>query len=95
MANSYALGDDPSQISWSSTDGGLYTRNTGVNQLALPAECARTHFAPPGQKEAMVIATARGASATVADQVAPPSISATPTRITSFPHPPPPSCETE
>lgn len=40
MANSYALGDDPSQISWSSTDGGLYTRNTGVNQLALQQKLA-------------------------------------------------------
>lgn len=40
MANSYALDDDPSQISWSSTEGGLYTRNTGVNQLALQEKLA-------------------------------------------------------
>lgn len=40
MANSYALSDDPSTISWSSTDGGLYTRNTGVNQLALQHKLA-------------------------------------------------------
>lgn len=35
MANSYALPEDPSQISWSATAPGLYTRNTGVNQAAL------------------------------------------------------------
>jgi cystathionine beta-lyase/cystathionine gamma-synthase len=40
MANSYALPDDPSQISWSSTDGGLYTRNTGANQVALQKKLA-------------------------------------------------------
>lgn len=40
MANSYALDEDPSQISWSSTDGGLYTRNTGVNQRALQDKLA-------------------------------------------------------
>lgn len=45
MANSYALDEDPSQISWSSTDGGLYTRNTGVNQRALQdkLEIGRAH----------------------------------------------------
>jgi methionine-gamma-lyase len=40
MANSYALPDDPSQISWSGTDVPLYTRNSGVNQLALQAKLA-------------------------------------------------------
>ena len=40
LANSYALPDDPSQISWSSTDGGLYTRNSGVNQMALQKKLA-------------------------------------------------------
>ena len=40
MANSYALPEDPSQISWSSTDGGLYTRNTGANQVALQKKLA-------------------------------------------------------
>ncbi|WP_137874052.1 aminotransferase class I/II-fold pyridoxal phosphate-dependent enzyme [Rhodococcus sp. Q] len=40
MANSYALPEDPSQISWSSTDGGLYTRNTGANQVALQQKLA-------------------------------------------------------
>ncbi|MEW1707452.1 aminotransferase class V-fold PLP-dependent enzyme [Microbacterium sp. NPDC089190] len=35
MSNSFALPDDPSEISWSATAPGLYTRNTGVNQLAL------------------------------------------------------------
>ncbi len=35
MANSYLLPDDPSDISWSATTEGLYTRNSGVNQAAL------------------------------------------------------------
>ena len=35
MANSYALPDDPSQLSWSGYDVPLYTRNSGANQLAL------------------------------------------------------------
>lgn len=40
MANSYALPEDPSQISWSGTDVPLYTRNSGVNQLGLQAKLA-------------------------------------------------------
>ncbi len=40
MANSYALPDDPSQISWSGTDIPLYTRNSGVNQLGLQRKLA-------------------------------------------------------
>ena len=40
FANSYALPDDPSSISWSGTDVPLYTRNSGVNQLALQAKLA-------------------------------------------------------
>lgn len=35
MANSYALPEDPSQVSWSEVDSLFYTRNSGVNQLAL------------------------------------------------------------
>ncbi|PRI12450.1 trans-sulfuration enzyme family protein [Leucobacter massiliensis] len=35
MANSYQLPEDPSEISWSATAPGLYTRNSGVNQVAL------------------------------------------------------------
>lgn len=35
MANSYELPDDPSEISWSAAQPGLYTRNTGVNQATL------------------------------------------------------------
>ncbi|MBN9215419.1 MAG: cystathionine gamma-lyase [Microbacterium sp. SCN 70-200] len=53
MANSYALDDDPSQISWSSTDGGLYTRNTGVNQLALQHKLA----ALEGGEDAVALAS--------------------------------------
>ncbi len=44
--------------------------SAALTSVTIPAEYARTRFAPPGQKEAMVIATARGASATVAEQVA-------------------------
>ena len=33
MANSYALPEDASTISWSGTDVPLYTRNSGTNQL--------------------------------------------------------------
>jgi cystathionine beta-lyase/cystathionine gamma-synthase len=40
LANSYALPDDPSEISWSATDVPLYTRNSGVNQLALQEKLA-------------------------------------------------------
>jgi cystathionine beta-lyase/cystathionine gamma-synthase len=40
MANSYALPDDPSEISWSGTDVPLYTRNSGVNQLGLQRRLA-------------------------------------------------------
>lgn len=40
MANSYALPDDPSEISWSGTDVPLYTRNSGTNQLGLQRKLA-------------------------------------------------------
>ncbi|HEV7956477.1 MAG: aminotransferase class I/II-fold pyridoxal phosphate-dependent enzyme [Microbacteriaceae bacterium] len=40
LANSYALPADPSAISWSGTDIPLYTRNSGVNQLALERKLA-------------------------------------------------------
>jgi cystathionine beta-lyase/cystathionine gamma-synthase len=40
MANSYALPEDPSTISWSGTDVPLYTRNSGVNQLGLQRKLA-------------------------------------------------------
>lgn len=40
MANSYALPDDPSGIDWSGTEQLLYTRNSGVNQLALQEKLA-------------------------------------------------------
>jgi len=40
MANSYQLPEDPSEISWSATAGGLYTRNSGVNQVALEKKLA-------------------------------------------------------
>ncbi|MBT2500513.1 aminotransferase class I/II-fold pyridoxal phosphate-dependent enzyme [Agromyces sp. ISL-38] len=40
MANSYALPDDPSTMSWSGTESPLYTRNSGTNQLALQEKLA-------------------------------------------------------
>lgn len=40
LANSYALPEDPSTLSWSGTDVPLYTRNSGVNQLALQQKLA-------------------------------------------------------
>jgi putative ABC transport system permease protein len=44
--------------------------SAALTSVTIPAEYARTRFAPPGQEETMIIATARGASGTVADQVA-------------------------
>jgi len=40
LANSYALPEDPSELSWSGTDIPVYTRNSGVNQLALQKRLA-------------------------------------------------------
>lgn len=40
MANSYALPDDPSEMSWSGIETPIYTRNTGSNQLALQKKLA-------------------------------------------------------
>jgi cystathionine beta-lyase/cystathionine gamma-synthase len=40
MANSYALPEDPSTLSWSGTDVPLYTRNSGTNQLGLQKKLA-------------------------------------------------------
>ncbi len=40
LANSYALPEDPSTLSWSGTEVPLYTRNSGVNQLALQRKLA-------------------------------------------------------
>lgn len=53
MANSYALPDDPSQISWSGTDVPLYTRNSGANQLGLQAKLAALERA----EDAVVLAS--------------------------------------
>src|SRR3712207_2907227 len=40
MANSYALPDDPSELSWSGTGTPLYTRNGGANQKWLEEKLA-------------------------------------------------------
>lgn len=53
MSNSFALPDDPSEISWSAYEPGLYTRNTGVNQAALEAKLA----ALDGGEAAVVLAS--------------------------------------
>lgn len=53
MANSYALPEDPSTISWSGTDVPLYTRNSGTNQLGLQAKLA----ALEGGEDAVVLAS--------------------------------------
>ncbi|AYF96997.1 trans-sulfuration enzyme family protein [Protaetiibacter intestinalis] len=53
MANSYALPDDPSGISWSGTDVPLYTRNSGVNQLGLQRKLAALEHA----EDAVVLAS--------------------------------------
>jgi O-acetylhomoserine/O-acetylserine sulfhydrylase-like pyridoxal-dependent enzyme len=53
MANSYALPDDPSGLSWSGTDVPLYTRNSGANQLGLQRKLA----ALEGGEDAVVLAS--------------------------------------
>lgn len=53
LANSYALPDDPSTISWSGTDIPLYTRNSGANQLALQSKLALLE----GAEDAVVLAS--------------------------------------
>lgn len=52
-ANSYALPDDPSQVSWSQTDIPLYTRNSGTNQIALQRKLATLE----GGEDAVVLAS--------------------------------------
>lgn len=53
MANSYALPEDPSEISWSDVDTPLYTRNSGANQKALQAKLV----ALEGGEDAVVLAS--------------------------------------
>jgi cystathionine beta-lyase/cystathionine gamma-synthase len=53
MANSYALPDDPSQVSWSGTEIPLYTRNSGANQIALQHKLS----ALEGADDAVVLAS--------------------------------------
>lgn len=57
MANSYALPDDPSSISWSGTDIPLYTRNSGANQLALQEKLTVLEGGRSGEHDAVVLAT--------------------------------------
>jgi len=40
MANSYHLPEDPSSLDWSNPDHVIYTRNTGLNQIALQRKLA-------------------------------------------------------
>lgn len=53
LANSYALPEDPSELSWSGTDVPIYTRNSGANQLALQDKLA----ALEGGEDAVVLAS--------------------------------------
>ncbi|GLZ55352.1 aminotransferase class I/II-fold pyridoxal phosphate-dependent enzyme [Actinomycetospora sp. NBRC 106378] len=53
MANSYALPEDPSALSWSGFDTPLYTRNSGVNQIALQRKLATLEHA----EDAVVLAS--------------------------------------
>lgn len=53
LANSYALPEDPSNVSWSGTDVPLYTRNSGANQLALQRKLA----ALEGGEDAVALAS--------------------------------------
>ncbi|GAA1638748.1 trans-sulfuration enzyme family protein [Microbacterium flavum] len=53
MANSYELPADPSEISWSATAPGLYTRNTGTNQQGLQDKLA----ALEGGEDAVALAS--------------------------------------
>ncbi|WP_277682394.1 trans-sulfuration enzyme family protein [Saccharomonospora azurea] len=53
MANSYALPEDPANLSWSGTDVPLYTRNSGANQLGLQRKLA----ALEGGEDAVVLAS--------------------------------------
>jgi methionine-gamma-lyase len=53
LANSYLLPEDPSSISWSSSEHTLYTRNGGANQKLLQQKLA----ALDGGEDAVVLAT--------------------------------------
>jgi len=53
MANSYALPEDPSELSWSGFDVPLYTRYTGANQRALQEKLAHLEQG----EDAVVLAT--------------------------------------
>lgn len=53
LANSYALPDDPSTISWSSPEHTIYTRNGAVNQKALQGKLALLE----GADDAVVLAS--------------------------------------
>lgn len=53
LANSYALPEDPSSLSWSGFDTPLYTRNSGVNQIALQRKLAALEHA----EDAVVLAS--------------------------------------
>ncbi|TCK22601.1 trans-sulfuration enzyme family protein [Pseudonocardia endophytica] len=53
LANSYALPEDPSSLSWSQFDVPLYTRNSGANQIALQRKLAALEQA----EDALVLAS--------------------------------------
>ncbi|AWB89492.1 trans-sulfuration enzyme family protein [Salinibacterium hongtaonis] len=53
LANSYALPEDPSSLSWSSSEATLYTRNGAVNQKLLQQKLALLD----GAEDAVVLAS--------------------------------------
>ncbi|WP_176697093.1 ABC transporter permease [Microbacterium sp. 3J1] len=70
---------------------GVVSGTTGssaaLTSVIIPAEFARHNFAPPGQRETMVVVTEVGASAVVADQLA---LALDPANLTAYEIVPPP-----
>lgn len=61
--------------------------SAAVTSVIIPTGFARSHFAAPGQRETMVVATDVGASSVVADQLA---VALDPTDLTAYRIVPPP-----
>ena len=61
--------------------------SAALTSVMIPAEFAREHFAPPGQRETMIVGTEVGASEVVADQL---PFALNPRDLTAFQIVPPP-----
>lgn len=61
--------------------------SAALTSIAIPADFAREHFAPPGQRETMIVSTGVGAPRVVADQLA---LALDPTDLTAYQVVPPP-----